>query len=128
LEGWQRGGWGTGFREERLPLSLVGMAGRVVWLRACFSLDKEPSPLRPLGVVVKASGLRMLVFVNGELVGRLGEDSPGRLLYVPEPALRQGLNEMVIAGLVTSGQAVVESVELVEYYSHKKALIELELE
>jgi len=121
VEEWFRENPGRG-STVKLPLELNG-AGRVVWLKGVFELPWEPSPLRPVKIAVESSGVRLLVFVNGNLVGRIYDDSPSRELYVPEPALKQGLNELVIVAVTTSTRAVVDRIEVSDYYRHR--LVEL---
>lgn len=116
--------WGSGGSRKDLPLAITGKAGSVLWVRGFFELEDEPSPLNPIMLRVKSSGMRVLVFVNGSLVGRLYDDSPGRELYLHEPALRRGLNEVVLACIVTSNYATLESIEVYERYKHRRVELE----
>jgi beta-galactosidase len=107
-------------REAGLPLDLRGMAGRVVWLRTKTYYDGGSSMEHPLKLLIESHGVRLLLFVNANFIGRLSDDSPSRELYVPEPALRKGANNLLILAIITSNNAGIEKIELRDVYRHEK--------
>ena len=60
------------------------------------------------------------MFINGNLIGRLCDDSASKELYVPEPALNKGINDITILAVLTSSNAGVGGVKLEEIYNHEK--------
>jgi len=111
------------FSEEdtrSFPIQFRDMAGRVIWLKTRINYDKEPSSTRPVKLVVDSWGARLLVFINGNLIGRLCDDSASKELYVPEPALNKGINDITILAVLTSSNAGVGGVKLEEIYNHEK--------
>jgi beta-galactosidase len=115
----------TSMRSVSLPVHLGGYAGRAVWVRALVDYEREPSPLNPVKMRLGFHGLRALVYVNGHLIGRVSEDSPTNELYVPEPAIKRGLNEITLLVLPTSGNAMINELMLEEYYVHRRVELTL---
>jgi len=108
-----------GGHEILLPIILEDMAGRVIWVRTRMRYDREPSTKHPVKIFIDSWGARLLVFVNGHLVGRLGDDSAGKELYVPEPALRKGVNDISLLAIISSNNAGIGGIGLREVYRHE---------
>jgi len=106
---------------KELPVFLGGYVGKVLWTRFQIEYDRDPSPYNPVKLRLEGHGFRAMVYVNGNFIGRITDDSPVKELYVPEPALKRGLNEVVLLLLITSNNAVLSSIRLEEYYVHNKA-------
>lgn len=123
---WYKSKWSDA-TNVTLPLSFERKAGTVYWLKTHFNLDQKPSSARPLKLTVRSSGLRLLIFINGNLIGRLYDETPSNELYIPEDALRLGLNELVIMVLVSSQYALLESIKLENYFVHDEVKINLNL-
>ncbi|MEM1695677.1 MAG: beta-galactosidase [Desulfurococcaceae archaeon] len=108
----------------RTPVRILGRGGDMVWLKASFKLNEQPDPSRPLKLIVDSNGMRVLVFVNEFLVGRVYDDSPSRELYVPEAALKPGENTVTLMCLLCSNTASLNAVKLSEYHVHRRTRIE----
>ncbi|MCD6300965.1 MAG: beta-galactosidase, partial [Staphylothermus sp.] len=105
---------------ETIPLMLRNLAGKVYWIKAKINYDKEPSGLHPVKLFVDSWGMRLGVFVNGQFIGRIGDDSAKKELYVPEPAIRKGTNDVTLFAIIASNNAGIGRIEFREVYEHKK--------
>ncbi|MEM4717719.1 MAG: beta-galactosidase, partial [Desulfurococcaceae archaeon] len=126
---WYRNIHSVGFdNQASLPMVIRNNGGKVFWFNANIEIEKEPDTSRPRYIQVKSEGLRLLVFFNGNLIGRIYDESPVKSLYIPEPVIRKGLNEITLLGVVTSNLAVLESIKISEYFVNNKARIKFYLE
>jgi len=105
---------------ETIPLMLRNLAGKVYWIKAKINYDKEPSSLHPVKLLIDSWGMRLGIFVNGQFIGRICDDSVKKELYVPEPAIRKGSNDILLFAIITSDNAGIGRIELREIYEHKK--------
>lgn len=115
----------SGWSETELPLELKGSEGRVVWLRGKFNVDLGERGAAPLKLRVAARGVRMLLYFNGQFVGRFVPEGPQTEFYVPEPLVKNGENSVAIMVHVVSGDAKVDSIALEPYYVHPTAELEI---
>jgi len=67
----------------------------------------------------------MLIYLNGQFVGRFVSEGPQTEFYVPEPLVREGENVVTIMVHVVERDARVESVSLEPYYVHPLSTLEL---
>ncbi|MEM1772259.1 MAG: beta-galactosidase [Desulfurococcaceae archaeon] len=125
VNGWQRCSWENNLTYSSLPLIIGGKGGKVLWFKAAVNIEEKPDSSKPRYISINSSGLRLMVFINGNFIGRIYDESPVKSLYIPEPALRKGVNEIVLLGVVTSNHAVLESVKVSEYYVNKNIEIKL---
>lgn len=121
-EKWQKTHWEE-YEYVKLPLRLNGMGGRVVWIKSTFEYRSKPGIRAAVKLRVDSAGMRLHVFVNGELVGRLDDESPTRELYIPEPILENGLNKIVLMGVVYSNHARIDRVVVKEVGVKKREKI-----
>jgi len=123
-EEWYRGDAGV-WSPVSLPLSLAGREGRIAWLRGVFRVEPGSRVAAPLRLRVSARGVRMLIYFNGQFVGRFVSEGPQTEFYVPEPLVREGENVVTIMVHVVDRDARVESVSLEPYYVHPLSMLEL---
>ncbi|WP_042667189.1 beta-galactosidase [Desulfurococcus amylolyticus] len=109
------------------PILLGDKAGRVIWVNTVIPYEKEPTSSSPVKLEVDFWGCRILVFVNGEFIGRISDDSPERELYVPETAVRRGLNNITLLAIVTSRSSGIRGLRLKETYVHERKEIVFKL-
>jgi len=114
-----------GWSEATLPLELKGSEGKVVWLRGRFNVSLGERAVAPLRLRVSAKGVRMLIYFNGQFVGRFVPEGPQTEFYVPEPLVKSGENTVAIMVHVVSGDARVDSIALEPYYVHPTAELEV---
>jgi hypothetical protein len=84
--------------KEDDPATQSGL-GLVVWHRTSFTLNLPANHRVPLGLRITGTPGKVLIYLNGLLVGRCwGEMGPQTLFYLPESLLRsRDRNELVLA-------------------------------
>ncbi|MEM4618357.1 MAG: beta-galactosidase [Ignisphaera sp.] len=109
-----------------IPKIFKDTEGRVLWIRNKIHIDYPIDTVAPLKLIIKASNVKILVFFNGQIIGRYVDEGPQREFYIPEPLLKNGLNTIALAVHVTSSRASIDSIRIEPFYVNKKLAIELE--
>lgn len=107
----------TGWREVRIPLTIEPYSA-LIWLRSRVHIDINDKVVAPLKLVIKARGVRALIFFNGNLIGRYTEEGPQEEFYIPEPLIATGENTISIALHVTQNKGYIDYVGIEPYYTH----------
>jgi hypothetical protein len=121
-EGWYREHYNdANWREAKLPIVFEKSLGRVVWLRGRFSYEPREDIAAPLKLVINANGVRALIYVNGQFIGRFVDEGPQKEFYIPETILRRGENTVAIMLHIIRDKASVNSIAIETY---KQTLIQ----
>ncbi|MEM2852646.1 MAG: beta galactosidase jelly roll domain-containing protein, partial [Ignisphaera sp.] len=88
-------------------------------------MECEGDVVAPLKMVVRASGVRALLYFNGQLIGRYADEGPQTEFYIPEPLARRGINEIAVMLHVATNHAYIDSISIEPYYIHRKTSMEL---
>jgi len=115
----------AGWTPAKLPLELRNSGGSIVWLRGTFTVNVGERVRAPLKLKVEARGVRMLIYFNGQFVGRFASEGPQTEFYIPEPLVRNGLNNLAIMVHITGSEAGVTSLSLEPFYTHALSTLEL---
>lgn len=117
----ETGGWAP----VGLPLELWNSEGSLVWLRGNFTVKVSKGERAPFKLKVDARGVRMLIYFNGQFIGRFASEGPQVEFYIPESLVREGANNVAIMVHATSSEAVVSALRLEPYHVHKLSTLEL---
>lgn len=125
-DGWYKEGYDDSRWEElELPLYMENSMGKLIWLRGRVYMECEGDVVAPLKMVVRASGVRALLYFNGQLIGRYADEGPQTEFYIPEPLARRGINEIAVMLHVATNHAYIDSISIEPYYIHRKTSMEL---
>lgn len=124
--GWYREGYDdSGWEALELPLYMENSMGKLVWLRGRVYIECEEDVAAPLKMVVRASGVRALLYFNGQLIGRYVDEGPQTEFYIPEPLVRRGVNEIAVMLHIVTNHAHIDGISIEPYYIHRKTSMEL---
>jgi len=108
----------------RIPLTIDGHKGEIVWLRGKVEADMGMNT-HPMKLVFKASGVRALLFFNGQLLGRYVDEGPQTEFYIPEALMENGVNSIAIMLHIVDSRASVDRISIEPYYTHMKTVLSL---
>lgn len=63
--------------------------GDIVWFRQRFKFKKEKGWAAPLGLCISEAAERMIIYLNGKLLGKYESIGPQHKFYIPEPMLKE---------------------------------------
>ena len=96
----------------QLPLVFDNHMGRVMWIRGRFNLEISKYVAAPLKLVLNANGVRALIYVNGQFIGRYVDEGPQKEFYIPETIVKSGVNSIAIMLHITSNKAYLHSISI----------------
>lgn len=107
------------------PLEVRDFEGRIIWLRCRFRIEPGQDVSAPLKLKVNARGVRMLLYFNGQFLGRFVSEGPQTDFYIPESLVKSGDNLVAIMMHVVSSYARIEFIGIEPYYVHPISMVEL---
>ncbi|MDW8003451.1 MAG: beta-galactosidase [Thermofilaceae archaeon] len=108
-----------------LPLDLMNMEASLVWLKGTFTVKPGTRVAAPLKLKVEAKGVRMLLYFNGQFIGRFVSEGPQTDFYIPEPLIREGENSVTVMVHVVSDKASITSLTIETFHVHPLASLKL---
>ena len=73
--------------------------GDVIWFRQRFKFNKEKGWIAPLGICILEAAERLIIYFNGQLLGKYENIGPQHKFYIPESML----NEDNLIALILEG-------------------------
>ncbi len=126
VDSWYREGYDdSSWEVVELPLQMENSMGKLVWLRGRAYIEYEENIVAPLKIIIRAAGIRALIYFNGQLIGRLVDEGPQTEFYIPEPLIKKGVNEIAIMLHITSNHAYINNISIEPYYTNVKTYVEL---
>ncbi|MDK6029449.1 beta-galactosidase [Ignisphaera sp. 4213-co] len=111
----------SSWNSSTLPITFVNKQGDIVWIRGKVHI--EPSnAVAPLKLVIRASGVRALIYFNGQFIGRYADEGPQTEFYIPETLIKKGSNTIAIMLHIISSKASVDGISIEPYYVHAKTI------
>jgi hypothetical protein len=108
-----------------LPLERPDAPSRV-WLAAEFDYGPEPGWTMPLGLRLSGWNAKMLLYLNGFLIGRYHPEGPQEVFYLPEDRLRER-NRLVLFCNAHAASVQIGEAEIEPYCSVKESVLEVKL-
>jgi beta-galactosidase len=96
----------------QLPIEFENSMGRVIWVRGRFNPKLSRHIVAPLKLVLNANGVRALIYVNGQFIGRYVDEGPQKEFYIPETIVKSGVNSIAIMLHITSNKAYLNSISI----------------
>jgi beta-galactosidase len=122
-EGWYREYFNDStWRTTKLPIVFENSLGRIVWLRSRFTYHPVKDVVAPIKLVINASSVRALIYVNSQFVGRYVDEGPQKEFYIPEPLLKNGENIIAIMLHIVRDRAYINNIT-VELYKQTQLQI-----
>jgi beta-galactosidase len=112
-EGWYRETYNDSkWLSTQLPVVFSNSFGRIIWIRGRFSLELSKDIIAPLKLVLNANGVRALIYVNGQFIGRYVDEGPQKEFYIPETIVKNGVNSISIMLHITSDKAYLNNISI----------------
>lgn len=109
----------------RLPIVIKGKEGSIAWIRGKVRIEYGDSIVSPLKLVLRGSGVRALIYFNGQFLGRYVDEGPQTEFYIPETLVRKGENVIAMMLHIISNEASINAIDVEPYYTHIKTELAL---
>ncbi|MEM1525776.1 MAG: beta-galactosidase [Ignisphaera sp.] len=113
------------WRKIRIPTTLRELAGKILWIRGKVNVKLNQDVSAPLKLILRASGIRALIYFNGHFIGRFADEGPQTEFYIPEPVMRNGENNVAIMIYIVNNVASIDYIAIAPYFIHRKAPLEI---
>ena len=64
-------------------------AGDLVWFRRRFDFNIKKGWYAPIGLKINGASERLIIYINGRLIGKYENIGPQDVFYIPEPFLQK---------------------------------------
>ncbi|MEM1608387.1 MAG: beta galactosidase jelly roll domain-containing protein, partial [Ignisphaera sp.] len=120
-EGYNDSSWS----KVRLPIVIKGKEGSIIWVRGKVRIEYGDGVASPLKLVLRGSGVKALIYFNGQFLGRYVDEGPQIEFYIPETLVQKGENVIAMMLHIISGEASINVVDVKPYYTHIKTELAL---
>ncbi|MEM4788331.1 MAG: beta-galactosidase [Ignisphaera sp.] len=109
----------------RIPVTLRELTGKILWIRGKVKVKLNQEVVAPLKLILRAIGVRALIYFNNQLIGRFVSEGPQTEFYIPESIVRNGENDIAIMIHIVNRDASVDYVTIEPYFIHRKVPLEI---